>query len=362
MNHNSNTTSVTLPRVIKSNQLTDDLINILSKIEFDKLFVLTDEHTIKLCLPMLERVDLIAKAGKIVIPANDTNKTLENLSHIWKYLTENGATRHSLMINLGGGMITDIGGFAAATFKRGIKYINIPTTLLGAVDAAVGGKTGINFEGFKNEIGAFYHAEHVIISSYFFSTLSKEDLLSGFAEMLKHALIHDLEEWKQLLDFDTDQIDYEWLNDAVFRSVSIKENIVEQDPYERNIRKALNLGHTVGHAFESFAIENERPVLHGYAIAWGLISELYLSHRICGFPKEKLLETVQFIHHNYGYFQINCDDYEQLYEIMKHDKKNTASTINFTLLSDVGKIQINQTAEKELVFEALDFYRDSVGL
>ncbi len=340
-----------------------DLGVILSEITHDKLFVLTDEHTSKLCLPILTEIDAVRNAGKIVIPANDTNKSLENLAQIWRHLTENGATRHSLLINLGGGMITDMGGFAAATFKRGIKYINIPTTLLAAVDAAVGGKTGINFEGFKNEIGTFYPAEYVLISSRFFNTLTREDLLSGFAEMLKHALIYSESEWEKLLLFDTENIDYDWLIEAVFHSVSIKEQIVEKDPFERDIRKALNLGHTIGHAFESFALETEKPVLHGYAVAWGLIAELYLSYRVCGFPKEKLQKTVRFIHENYGALPVGCDDYEYLYEIMKHDKKNeNASSINFTLLADIGEIKINQTADKELVFQALDFYRDSVGL
>lgn len=353
---------LTMQQLIKSTDLPHDIEKILSEIKHDKLFVLTDEHTARLCFPLLSNVAAIRGAGRIVIPANDTNKTLENLSHIWKHLTENGATRHSLLINLGGGMITDIGGFAAATFKRGIKYINIPTTLLGAVDASVGGKTGINFEGFKNEIGAFYPAECVLISSHFFSTLNREDILSGFAEMLKHALIHSETEWEQLLAFDVAKIDYNWLNEAVFRSVSIKETIVEKDPFEHNIRKALNLGHTIGHAFESFALESEKPVLHGYAVAWGLISELYMSHKICDFPKEKLQKTVKFIHRNYGAFSISCDDYEHLYKIMKHDKKNESSTINFTLLADIGDIKINQSADKELVFQSLDFYRDSVGL
>ena len=352
-----------MQRIIKSTNLITDIEKTVSGIKHDKLFVLTDEHTANLCFPILEPFAAIKNASRIVIPANDTNKTLENLAHIWKHLTQNGATRHSLLINLGGGMITDIGGFAAATFKRGITYVNIPTTLLGAVDAAVGGKTGINFEGFKNEIGAFYPAECVLISSRFFHTLGREDILSGFSEMLKHALISAEEEWERLLAFDAGNIDYEWLTDAVFRSVSIKEGIVEKDPFESHIRKALNLGHTVGHAFESFALETARPVLHGYAVAWGLIAELYLSHRMCGFPKEELQKTVRFIHRNYGAFALDCDDYEHLYDIMKHDKKNaSASSVNFTLLSGIGKIQINQVAGKDLIFQSLDFYRDSVGL
>ncbi len=348
--------------IIKSINLTEDIKPILANIKYDKLFILTDEFTDKLCLPLLNKVEDINQAVRIIIPARDNNKTLENLAHIWRVLSNNSATRHSLLINLGGGMITDIGGFAAATFKRGIKYINIPTTLLGAVDASVGGKTGINFEGFKNEIGSFYPATNVLISSYFFPTLNKEDILSGYAEMIKHSLISSNSDWDELLRLDINQVNFEWLNDAVFRSVSIKEDIVKEDPYEHNIRKALNLGHTIGHAFESFALDNNNPVLHGYAIAWGLIPELYLSHILCGFPKDKLQATIKFIHKNYGVMHISCDDYEQLYEKMKHDKKNVSTEINFTLLSDIGEIKINQTADKELIFQSLDFYRDSLGL
>lgn len=352
----------TVQQIIKSYSLTEDLKKILSEIEHDKLFILTDEHTMKLCLPLLTSILEIDKAPKIVIPAGDINKTLENLTHIWKQLTTNGATRHSLLINLGGGMVTDIGGFAAATFKRGVSYINIPTTLLGAVDAAVGGKTGINFEGYKNEIGAFYPANHVLISSDFFLTLSVKDVLSGYAEMLKHALIDSYTEWNKIKSIDLENVSYDNLKEALFRSIAIKQNIVEQDPFEQNIRKALNLGHTIGHAFESFAIETENPVLHGYAVAWGMIAELYLAYKICGFPKETLIEASQYIHQLYGAFDIKCDDYENLYAYMLHDKKNEGQLINFTLLSDVGKIMINQNATKDMIFEALDFYRDSVGL
>lgn len=351
-----------MKQVVKSNDIVADIERIIGKIRHDKLFMLTDEHTDKLCFPLIEKVPCVSEAKKVVIPANDTNKNLENLSRVWKHLTENGATRHSLLINLGGGMVTDLGGFAAATFKRGIKYINIPTTLLGAVDAAVGGKTGVNFGGYKNEIGAFYPSVMVLVSSDFFRTLDKTAILSGFSEMIKHALIHSPVDWGKLLDFDADNIDYDFLNEMVFRSVSIKERIVERDPYEQNIRKALNLGHTVGHAFESFALEKGTPVPHGYAVAWGLIVELYLSHKLCGFPKEKLLKTVRFIKENYGSFYISCDDYDRLYEITKHDKKNQGDVVNFTLLSDIGNVKIDQTTDKNLLFEALDFYRDSVGI
>lgn len=351
-----------MQQIIKSSQLTEDVAKTIEYIRHDKLFILTDTNTHEHCLPLLDAVPAIRDAKEIIIPADDTHKNMENLSRVWQHLTQNGATRQSLLINLGGGMVTDLGGFAAATFKRGIPYINIPTTLLGAVDAAVGGKTGINFEGFKNEIGAFYPSEFVIISSDFFRTLDQRAILSGYAEMIKHALIHSAADWEKLLQFPLDDIDYSQLNELVFRSVGIKRGIVEKDPYEKNIRKALNLGHTTGHSFESFALGSGRPVPHGYAVAWGMIVELYLSHRICHFSKEKLLKTVRFIQQHYGAFSITCDDYETLYEITRHDKKNVGSNIYFTLLSEIGNVQIDQTAGKELFFEALDFYRDSVGL
>lgn len=351
-----------MQNIIKSNSIANDLDEAIISVSHDKLFLLTDNNTHVMCYPLIENSNSIQKAIEIVIPADDSNKTIENLCKVWKILTEKGATRHSLLINLGGGMVTDLGGFAAATFKRGIKYINVPTTLLGAVDAAVGGKTGINFEGYKNEVGSFYPSEQVIISSDFFRTLDNRGILSGYAEMIKHALIQSDEEWKKIISFSLENIDYGNLSELVFRSVGIKSEIVEKDPFEKNIRKALNLGHTTAHAFESFAMSKSKPIAHGYAVAWGIIVELYLSHRQCGFPKEKLQKTVRFIHQNYGAFPITCDHYDELFEITRHDKKNQGNTINFTLLSDTGNVQIDQTADKEMFFEALDFYRDSVGL
>jgi len=351
-----------MQKVIKSTDLNNDLSGLLSRIAHDRLFVLTDENTEKLCYPLISKNEQIAAAGKIIIKAGDNNKNIEQLSDIWKYLSENGATRHSLLINLGGGMLTDIGGFAAASFKRGIKCINIPTTLLGAVDAAVGGKTGINFNGLKNEIGAFAPAETVLIDSVFFRSLDHQNFLSGYAEMLKHGLIDSDKEWQATLAFDTEEIDYDKLKQLVVDSVAVKERIVEADPFERGIRKALNLGHTVGHAFESLSYEIGKPVQHGYAVAWGIICELYLSHKHCGFPKEKMYKTVYFIKENYEGFPFGCDHYDRLYEYMKHDKKNESDVVNFTFLSDVGEIEINRTADKDDIFDAIDFLRESVGL
>ena len=255
-------------------------------------------------------------------------------------------------------MVTDLGGFAASTFKRGIAYINIPTTLLSQVDASVGGKTGINFGGLKNEIGVFNCAASVILSSEFLRSLDQKNLLSGYAEMLKHGLISDEESWAELLRFDLNNLDYNKLGELVAKSVAVKERIVEQDPTEKGLRKALNLGHTAGHALESLAMEEGRTILHGYAVAWGLICELYLSAVLCDFPKDKLRQTVQFIKEHYGDFALDCKEYERLFEFMKHDKKNEGDNINFTLLGGIGNILINQQASKEDIFEMLDFLRE----
>ncbi len=343
-------------RVIKSGHLASDLQEIIETFHPDKRFILVDEHTLVHCLPLLQDVPATRGATTIVIPASDSNKTLDSLSRVWKQLTQHGATRYSLLINLGGGMVTDLGGFAAATFKRGIRYINIPTTLLGAVDAAVGGKTGINFQGYKNEVGAFYPAHAVLLSPHFFQSLDRPAILSGYAEMVKHALLHSTEEWETLLSFPLHQIDYQLLNELVFRSVAIKQAIVEKDPYERNLRKALNLGHTAGHAFESFALGRGEPIPHGYAVAWGLVVELWLSYRLNGFPEEKLRKTVRFIQQHYGPFHITCSDYEALHEIATHDKKNVGKTIHFTLLTEIGNVQVDQSVEKNTLFDAFDFF------
>ncbi len=343
-------------RVIKSDHLASDLQEVIKYIHHDKCFILVDERTLVHCLPLLKDVQATRDAVTIVIPAGDSNKTLNSLSIVWGQLTQNRATRHSLLINLGGGMVTDLGGFAAATFKRGIRYINIPTTLLGAVDAAVGGKTGINFQGYKNEIGAFYPAQAVLLSPDFFRSLDRPAILSGYAEMVKHALIHSTKEWKALLTFPLQEINYPSLNELAFQSVAIKQAIVEKDPYERNLRKALNLGHTAGHAFESFALGRDEPIPHGYAVAWGLVVELWLSHRLHGFPEEKLRKTVRFIQQHYGPFPITCSDFETLHEIATHDKKNVGEAIRFTLLTEIGNVLIDQVVEKNTLFDAFDFF------
>ena len=351
-------------KVIISNDLQQALSNAIAECPHDKLFVLVDETTHQLCLPVIAGFDCMQEAQCIVIGATDTHKTLDTLSHVWAELQRMGATRHSLLINLGGGMVTDLGGFAASTFKRGLAYINIPTTLLSMVDASVGGKTGINFGGLKNEIGVFNNANSVILDTIFLKTMDQENILSGYAEMLKHGLISEEKMWAELLNFNLDHLDGQdnleflvQLGRMLADSVAVKQRIVTEDPTEHGIRKALNLGHTAGHAFESLALER-KPILHGYAVAYGLVVELYLCCVKTGFPQDKMRQTVAFIKEHYGRMPITCDDYPKLIELMHHDKKNVGTDINFTLLGGIGDIRINQTATEEDIKEALDFYRE----
>ncbi|MBR5323929.1 MAG: 3-dehydroquinate synthase [Muribaculaceae bacterium] len=348
--------------IIYSSKISESIEELLQTKEYDKLFILTDENTLKFAMPLLSDSKKCSEAHVITILADDTNKNLENLSTIWRALVSEGATRKSLLINLGGGMVTDMGGFAAATFKRGIEHINIPTTLLGAVDAAVGGKTGINFEGLKNEIGAFKQPSAVVIDTRFFKTLSKEHLLSGFAEMLKHGLISNMENYNKLISFDISKPDYDELLNLVADSVSIKENIVEEDPLEKGIRKYLNLGHTSGHAIESLAMKRNTPVQHGYAVAWGLVCEAILSYMKFGFSQSEIHRLVDYVKANYGAFKITCDDYAYLYEKITHDKKNESGRINYTLLKAVGEVEINVSVTKEEIESSFDLYRDLFGL
>ena len=342
-------------KIIISQDLRQSLTQAIDEVKHDLLFVLCDETTERLCLPVIKDFDCMTGAQLITIPATDSHKTLESLSHVWSELQRMGATRHSLMVNLGGGMVTDLGGFAASTFKRGIPYINIPTTLLSMVDASVGGKTGINFGGLKNEIGVFNNARSVILDTTFLRTMDHENICSGYAEMLKHGLINNEAMWAELVTLNVEHLTLS--AQMIADNVAVKQRIVTEDPTEQGIRKALNLGHTAGHAFESLALER-KPVLHGYAVAWGMIVELYLSCVKTNFPQDKMRQTVAFIKENYGRMAITCDDYPHLIELMHHDKKNQGNSINFTLLGGIGDIRINQTATEDEIKDALDFYRE----
>ena len=381
-------------RVIISQDIEHDLAQAIAETEHDRVFVLTDDITQECCLPKVAVLFAKHNATTITIRHDDTNKTLATLADVWTALQRGGATRHSLLVNLGGGMVTDLGGFAAATFKRGINFINIPTTLLAMVDAAVGGKTGINFGGLKNEVGAFANARYVIVNTCFLDTLDTANLCSGYAEMLKHSLISNAQMWAEHVNFDILQPDLAELQRMVAASIAVKERIVADDPHEHGIRKALNFGHTIGHALEEFSMQQpggavvstaptkqevqkggaivsarllplarartapKNTLLHGYAVAFGLIGELYTSARKAGFPTARLHQTARFIRENYGAVAFTCDDYPTLLNLMRHDKKNTSDTINFTLLHDIGDIRINQTATDEEIREALDFIRE----
>lgn len=344
-------------RIIISKQLQTDLAKAIAECEHDRIFVLVDETTNKLCWSLVKDYLCLKDAQTIIIGATDRRKNLDTLVHVWESLQQGKATRHSLLINLGGGMVTDLGGFAASTYKRGINFINIPTTLLAMVDASVGGKTGINFGGLKNEIGVFNDAEFVLLDTNWLRTLDEENIRSGYAEMLKHGLIADETMWAELINFNLAQPNLRQLASMLDKSVRIKERIVAEDPHEKGIRKALNLGHTFGHAFESWAMKRQ-PVLHGYAVAFGLIAELYLATTQTDFPTERMHQTVNFIRSYYGSLPITCNDYPELIELMHHDKKNRGNEINVTLLGGIGDIRIDQTITEEDIKEALDFFRE----
>lgn len=341
----------------------DDLVGALGN---PAVYVIVDTNTAQYVLPTLTaQSQAVQNAHVITIKSGDVNKNLDSIQGVWKELHNAGATRSSVIINVGGGVVTDLGGFAAATFKRGMRTINVPTTLLGAVDASVGGKTGINFNGCKNEIGAFTEPLASVISTGFFVTLSQQELLSGYAEMLKHALLESREELDMLLGYSVAYpiFDADRLLELLRRSVAVKQRIVEQDYTEGGMRKALNLGHTVGHAFESLALRRQSPIPHGYAVAWGCVVALVLSHLRLGFPSDVLHKFAAYVRKNYGAFDFTCDDYPALIELMRHDKKNSSpQQICFTLLADVGDPRINTVVEPDDIKNALDIYRDLMGV
>ena len=342
--------------VYQAQEINSDIKELTKTFEPDKIFLLTDEGAYQYCFPLIEKSLNLLPDKIIIIPQGDVNKHIDTVQKVWTTLSNQGADRHSLLINLGGGMPCDLGGFCAASFKRGIQFINIPTTLLAQVDASIGGKTGINLGGLKNEIGFFANPMAVLIDANFLSTLDSPNLLSGYAELLKHAFIHNKATWQQLKSFNITTPDLKHLSGLVNDSIGIKDYFVENDPKEQNIRKALNFGHTIGHAIETFAMQQGKPMLHGYAVAYGMIAELYLSHKQLQFPLETLMEITHYIHDLYGYYSINETDFTALVELMKHDKKNDSNKINFTLLKDLGDIAINQHATSDEIIEALNFY------
>lgn len=348
--------------LIFTNHIEEAISDVIDGIRPKGIFILCDTNTGSLVVPRLRSMcPALSDAPVITVSAGDTAKNIRSASEIWERLIDGGATRHSLLINAGGGMITDLGGFVAAAYKRGMHCVNVPTTLLAAVDASVGGKTAVNFNGLKNIIGVFSNPDASIISTTFFTTLPDHEILSGYAEMIKHALLSGPKDFADIIGYDITEgrNDPEGLLDLLRRSVSVKAEIVTKDPHEHGLRKALNLGHTVAHAFESLAFSRKAPVSHGYAVAWGLVVEGVLSHTLCGLDSTVLHTLAAYVREHYGAFHITCDDYPSLIASMRQDKKNISSDhINFTLLRSPGEPVLDVTATPDRIETALDIYRD----
>jgi 3-dehydroquinate synthase len=316
----------------------------------DAIYILVDENSSAACLPQLvENCEKLQQANIIEIESGEENKNIQTAMQLWEFLTNEKASRNSLWINVGGGVITDLGGFVASAYKRGISFINIPTTLLAQVDASVGGKTGVDFLGYKNQIGFFSLPELTYINPVFLNTLPKRQILSGFAEIIKHALIADKHYWNAIteLTFST----FENWEKIINRSVEIKQSIVWADPLEKGQRKILNFGHTIGHALESWFLKSSTPILHGEAIAQGMIAEAYLSVKNNHLTEEEFYQIQQFIVSVYG----RCQKFDivEVLELMQQDKKIINGQLQFSLLNTIGNADYNCQVSTEDVIESL---------
>ena len=340
---------------------TDLYSSITEKISSDKfssIFILVDENTDQFCLEIFIKKSGIKLFNKIIIASGEDNKNIDTCVLIWDQLNSYKADRKSLLINLGGGVLTDIGGFAASTYLRGIKFINIPTTLLGMVDAAHGGKTGIDFKLLKNQIGVFNEPIEVLLDNEYLKTLSKEEFINGYAEVVKHSLLTN----KPDLTFNSlVKLDLFKDSDYIINSYSkVKNEIVKSDKYESNIRKVLNLGHTIGHAVESYSHISDKIVdlKHGEAIVIGIITELYISHRKFNFPLKDVISVKNHLNKYFNSIPLEENDIINIYDLMVYDKKNEGSKINFVLLKEIGKPVIDQIVDKQLFKESFEFYNE----
>jgi 3-dehydroquinate synthase len=327
----------------------ESLLELIETLKPDKVGYLVDEHTREHCLPLLR---LPKEAFVIEIKSGEINKNLDSCGLIWSALTDEGFSRKSLLINVGGGVIGDMGGFAASTYKRGIRFINFPTTLLAAVDANIGGKLGIDFNGFKNHIGVFNDPSAVVICDLFLETLPDRELRSGYAEVIKHGLIFDKDYFEEIRNATFPELDWQ---KVIEKSAEIKSEVVEKDPREQGLRKILNFGHTLGHGVETWALNHEKSLLHGEAIAIGMILEGFLS-----FKKSMLTETDL---HLISIFLVNLYGKEELppldevMALVAHDKKNVGSNISFSLIKGIGNCSFDEHAESEWISESFDFYK-----
>jgi len=326
----------------------------LAQKKYTKVAVIVDENTSEHCLPLfLKNVEIPAPVV-IQIPAGESHKTLETCRHIWNEMMKNDLERGSLTVNLGGGVIGDMGGFCASTFKRGMDFVQFPTTLLSQVDASIGGKLGIDFNEIKNSIGVFKNPQGVFIEPRFLETLPPREIRSGFAEIVKHALIANAQNWQHLQTIQALE-GMDW-RPFLSRSLEVKKQIVAADLFEKNIRKALNFGHTVGHAVESRALASSNPLLHGEAIAIGMICESWLSHKVAGLPLASVKEIADFLFRFYDPVLLDETDFTTFIELMRKDKKNEQSNINFTFIHPIGSARINQTCTDLLIRESMLFY------
>ena len=330
----------------------------LKQNKYSKIFIIADSNTNEFCLPkFLPYIETDLTIEIIEFESGEINKNIDTCVEIWNVLTELGADRKSLVINIGGGVVTDLGGFVASTFKRGIDFINIPTTLLSMVDASVGGKNGVDLGTLKNQIGVFNLPIMVIIDTTYLETVPKNEMRSGLAEMLKHGLIYDKKYWEQFLDLKA--VDFVDFDELIYRSVEIKNDIVTLDPTEKNIRKSLNFGHTLGHAIESYFLESEEKttLLHGEAIAVGMILESYISFDKKLITLEEYNQIKTTIKTIFDDILFDEKDIEPILELLIHDKKNEYGTIQFALIDGIGKIKINQSVENELILSAFNDYK-----
>jgi 3-dehydroquinate synthase len=322
--------------------------------DYSSVFVLVDTHTRLLCLPELSSHLIDFKLIEIEAGANAKN--LRNCEVIWAALAAHYADRKSVLINLGGGSVTDIGGFCAATYKRGIDFINVPTTLLGMIDASIGGKVGIDLHLYKNSVGVFRHPKAIFIYPPFLKTLDQRQMTAGMAEMAKHALLTDKEDWNKFRKAKPEVDDK--LDQLINRSVKTKREIVNKDPLEKSVRKVLNFGHTIGHALESYSMRHDsKPLLHGEAIAVGMVCETWLSHQICGLPKDELKEITDYLMQRFPLYALNKAENKELLDLMRNDKKNEEDLIHFSLLKKIGKPVINQTTSERIILDSLQYYQ-----
>ncbi len=329
----------------------------LKSSNFSKIFILVDENTHEHCLPIfLENLETTSTIEIIEIESGEINKNIETCSGVWNTLSELDADRKSLLINIGGGVITDLGGFVACTFKRGIAYVNVPTTLLSMVDASVGGKTGVDLGHLKNQIGVISNPDLVLIDTQYLNTLPQNQMRSGLAEMLKHGLISDINYWNKFQDLA--KLSLNDLDELIYESVLIKKHVVEVDPFENGLRKTLNFGHTLGHAIESYFLSNpnKTTLLHGEAIVIGMILASYISTELTGFPKQTTKEIKRLFVNYYGKVDINQEDLKPIMELLKFDKKNTHGNINFVLLESIGNPKIDCLVDDAIILDAFKFY------